>query len=309
MTENTKDISKRVHNIPHELAIELRNIGKVFNPSVVDKTLGLYIPTLSQIDRTGIKIIRDISYGPDSRNILDIHHDGSEAKDLPVVIFFHGGGFVRGHKNIENDLLYGNVANFCVRNGMIGVNATYRLAPEAKWPEGAVDVGRAVDWARENISSYGGDPTKIFLLGQSAGATHVSTYVLRKSMHPDDNGPGCAGAILMSGVYGISAKNTAPNIMDYYGEASEKYDEMGVLGNVDHGDTPVMIVTSEYDIIGFEKVAIALMNEIAAKFNWLPRYKQMSGHNHVSQVYSIGSGDNGLEPDIIDFVDRIVNPY
>ena len=84
---------------------------------------------------------------------------------------------------------------------------------------------------------------------------------------------------------------------------------MGVLGNVDHGDTPVMIVTSEYDIIGFEKVAIALMNEIAAKFNWLPRYKQMSGHNHVSQVYSIGSGDNGLEPDIIDFVDRIVNPY
>ena len=192
---------------------------------------------------------------------------------------------------------------------MIGVNATYRLAPEAKWPEGAVDVGRAVDWARENISSYGGDPTKIFLLGQSAGATHVSTYVLRKSMHPDDNGPGCAGAILMSGVYGISTKNTAPNIIDYYGEASERYDEMGVLGNVDHGDTPVMIVTSEYDIIEFERVAIALMNEIATKFKWLPWYKRMSGHNHVSQVYSIGSGDNGLEPDIVDFIDQIVNPY
>ena len=306
MSKDNNDTSKSVHNIPDEVATEISNIGKVFDPNVVKKTLELYLPILSKIDRTGINIIRDVSYGPDERNVLDIHHNEVEKKDLPVVIFFHGGGFVQGHKNVEGDLLHGNVANFFVRNNMIGINATYRLAPDAKWPDGATDVAKTVDWARENISSYGGDPKKIFLLGQSAGAVHVSTYVLRKSMHPDDEGPGCAGAILMSGVYGNDRENAAPNQIAYFGDPSEKYIEMGVLGNVDHGDTPLMLSTAEYDPVNWERFSVELLLEIGSKFDWIPRYKQMSGHNHVSQVYSIGSGDNGVGPDIIDFVNGII---
>jgi len=307
MTRENKDITKRVHNIPEKIAEEIKNIGKVFNVDVVQRTLELYLPTLGKIDRSGIDLIRNVSYGTDDRNVLDIHLGEVGAKDLPAVIFFHGGGYVQGHKNVEGDLLHGNVANFFVRNGMIGINATYRLAPEAKWPDGAIDVGRAVDWARENVGSYGGDPKKIFLLGQSAGAVHVSTYVLRKSMHPDDGGSGCAGAILMSGVYGNNPENAAPNQIAYFGEPSENYTDMAVLDNVDYGGTPIMISTAEYDPIDWERYSIALLMEIGAKFGWLPRYKQMSGHNHVSQVYAIGSGDNGVGPDIIDFIDQIAN--
>ncbi len=307
MTRENKYSAKRVHNIPKKIAEEIKDIGKVFNVDVLQRTLELYLPTLGKIDRSGIDLVRDVSYGPDDRNVLDIHFGEAGAKDLPAVIFFHGGGYVQGHKNVEGDLLHGNVANFFVRNGMIGINATYRLAPEAKWPDGAIDVGRAVDWARENVGSYGGDPKKIFLLGQSAGAAHVSTYVLRKSMHLDDGGSGCAGAILMSGVYGNNPENAAPNQVSYFGEPSEKYTEMSVLNNVDHGGTPIMISTAEYDPIDWERFSVALLMEIGAKFDWLPRYKQMSGHNHVSQVYAIGSGDNGVGPDIIDFIDQIAN--
>jgi len=296
---------QRIHNIPEEIASEIKSMGKVFNIDVLERTKEIYMPVLRKIDRSGIKIIRDITYGSDTRNILDIHLGDENTAELPTVIFFHGGGYVQGHKNVEGDLLHGNVANFFVRNGMIGINATYRLAPEARWPDGAVDVGGALDWARENISAYGGDPKKIFLLGQSAGAVHVSTYVLRKSMHPDD-GPGCAGAMLMSGVYGNSPENVAPNQIAYFGEPSDKYNEMAVLDNVDHGETPIMISTAEYDPIGWERFGVELLLEIGSKFDWLPRYKQMSGHNHVSQVYSIGSGDNGVGPDIIDFINKII---
>lgn len=306
--DNLKDRSEQyIHNIPAEIAAEIRSIGKVFNEDVAQKTKELYMPILRGIDRNGINIIRDISYGAHERNALDIHMGVNGVSEMPAVIFFHGGGYIRGHKNVEGDLLHGNVANFFVRNGMIGINATYRLAPEATWPDGAVDVGMVLDWARENISAYGGDPKKIFLLGQSAGAAHVSTYVLRKSMHPDDTGSGCAGAILMSGVYGNHSENAAPNQIAYFGEPSDRYLEMAVLGNVDHGQTPIMISTAEFDPIVWERFGIELLLEIGSKFDWFPRYKQMSGHNHVSQVYSIGSGDNGVGPDIIDFITQILN--
>ena len=80
------------------------------------------MPILEEIDRNGITVIRDISYGSDPRHILDVHRGEESASDLPAVIFFHGGGYVKGHKNVEGDFLHGNVANFCVQNGMIGIN-------------------------------------------------------------------------------------------------------------------------------------------------------------------------------------------
>ena len=308
MSKSNNNLSSRVHNIPEQIALEIKRIGKVFNEEVVLSTKEMYMPILKEIDRSGINVTHDVVYGANSRNILDIHIDAKKSMaGIPAVIFFHGGGFVGGHKNVEGDLLHGNVANFFARNGMIGVNATYRLAPEAKWPDGAADVGAVLAWAKKNIAAYGGDPKKIFLLGQSAGAVHVSTYILRKSMHWDANGPGCAGAILMSGVYGNNYKNAMPNQIAYFGKPSVKYAEMAVLGNVDFGETPIMLSTAEYDPIVWVKFSIKLLLEIGSKFDWLPRYKQMLGHNHVSQVYSIGSGDNGIGPDIIDFIQQILS--
>jgi len=306
---NKMDIksSTRTDNIPDDIAAKLKDMGKQFNEEIAGETREIYMPILNAIDRSGISVTSDVSYGPDERNLLDVHVADEGVTGAPTVIFFHGGGYVRGHKNVAGDMLHGNVANFFVRNGMIGLNATYRLAPEAKWPDGATDVGAALAWAQENIAEYGGDPDKIFLLGQSAGACHVATYVLRKAMHPGDHGPGCAGAILMSGVYGNNPANAAPNQIAYFGEPSEKYTEMAVLGNVDHGDTPVMMSNAEYDPIAWERFGIQLLEEIATKFDWIPRYKQMRGHNHVSQVYSIGSGDNGVGPDMIDFINQTLN--
>ncbi|MBT4940551.1 MAG: alpha/beta hydrolase [Rhodospirillaceae bacterium] len=300
-------MNKRVHNMPDEIAAEIKSIGKVFNEEVAGKTREIYMPLLNAIDRSGIDVTSDISYGPHERNILDVHVPENGLSDAPTVIFFHGGGYIRGHKNVEGDVLHGNVANFFVRNGIIGVNATYRLAPEAKWPDGATDVGAALAWARDNIADYGGNPDKIFLLGQSAGANHVATYVFRKSLHPSEGGPSCAGAILMSGVYGQGPGGPAPNHIAYFGEDSSKYAEMVTLGNVEHGDTPVMMSNAEFDPIGWERFGIELLAEIATKFDWVPRYKQMQGHNHVSQVYSIGTGDNGVGPDIIDFIDQTLS--
>ena len=94
---------------------------------------------------------------------------------------------------------------------MIGVNATYRLAPAHRWPAGSDDVAAVVRWVREHIGEYGGDPERIFLMGQSAGAAHVAAYVAR-------GGVPLAGALLLSGLYDPAVFEPSPLNAAYYGD-------------------------------------------------------------------------------------------
>jgi carboxylesterase type B len=67
-----------------------------------------------------------------------------------------------------------------------------------------------VKWAKDNVAQYGGDPTRIYLMGQSAGSTHVATYVFDRSLQPPE-GPGIEGAILISGRYKVEYDPADPN--------------------------------------------------------------------------------------------------
>ncbi len=289
-------------SVPADLAVELDRMGKNLGEELIGATRELYLPKLEALTWPDIKVIKDLSYGPDAeRHLLDVHVPEGGGDGMATVIFFHGGGFVRGHKNSHGDLISGNVANFFARSGIIGVNATYRLAPDVQWPEGARDVGAALAWARENIAEYGGDPEKIFLFGQSAGATHVATYAFRTQLHPE-SGPGCAGVILLSGVYNFEKSGLAANRIAYYGEDESQLGDMVVIGNVERADFPVFIGVAEYDTFNFEKVASELSTELIHKHQCVPRFKQMLGHNHVSYIFGLGTEDQSIGPDLLDFV-------
>ena len=60
---------------------------------------------------------------------------------MPIVVFLHGGAYVRGSRSVNTEV-YGNVATYFARQGMLGVNGTYRLAPAAQWPAAAQDERR-----------------------------------------------------------------------------------------------------------------------------------------------------------------------
>jgi hypothetical protein len=139
------------------------------------------------------------------------------------------------------------------------------------------------------------------LFGQSAGGTHVATYAFRTQLHPD-GGPGCAGVILLSGVYNFEKGSLAPNRIAYYGEDESKLDDMVVIGNVERADFPVFIGVAEYDTFTFEKVASELSTELIQKHQRTPRFKQMLGHNHVSYIFGLGTDDDSIGPDMLDFI-------
>ncbi|MEV5596504.1 carboxylesterase family protein [Streptomyces sp. NPDC052496] len=97
------------------------------------------------------------------------------AGGLPVMVFVHGGGFVAGS---TRSALYDG-SGFA-RDGVVLVTLNYRLGiagfldlPGAPANRGLLDVVAALRWIRENIAAFGGDPDRVTLFGQSAGATIV----------------------------------------------------------------------------------------------------------------------------------------
>lgn len=84
---------------------------------------------------------------------------------LPVIVYFHGGGWVIGDRNV-----YDAGARALAREGgAVVVSVDYRLAPEAKFPAQHEDALAAYRWALANAASIGGDPGRIALAGESAG--------------------------------------------------------------------------------------------------------------------------------------------
>ena len=137
--------------IPPDVAERVRALGPVLNDEVRTSARSAYAPLQPKIGPE-ILVKADISYGPDERHKLDVFAPAPKpSHPAPVVIFLHGGADVRGNTTTAGTPFFGNIAAFWARNGFVGVNATYRLAPKHQWPAGAQDVGAAAKWVRTNI--------------------------------------------------------------------------------------------------------------------------------------------------------------
>ena len=187
--------------MPEDLAWKLLELGRVIDPP---KTAALFAPLQQKEPYQGVKIERDVKYGPADRNLLDVFMPETAAPARPVLIFIHGGGFVAGNKRTPGSPFYDNVMLWAVNNGFVGVNATYRLAPQSPYPAGAEDLAAVVAWVADKIGERGGDPARIYLMGHSAGAVHVANYVSHPEFHKVKDG-GLAGAVMVSGIYDLTA--------------------------------------------------------------------------------------------------------
>ena len=131
--------------MPSEIEWKLAELGAVINPP---ETAKLYAPLQEKEPYQGIKVTRDLKYGPDDRHALDVFVSEQAASvPRPVLVFVHGGAFTGGNRRgPDNSPFYDNIGLFAARNGIVAVNITYRLAPQHQWPAGAEDVGAAVRW-------------------------------------------------------------------------------------------------------------------------------------------------------------------
>jgi acetyl esterase/lipase len=148
----------------------------------------------------------NIAFGPDARDRLDIYcptpatpaSAPGVTPALPVIIFWHGGGWVDGNKDE-----YRFVGAALAQLGYLVVLPNYRVYPAVRFPSFLDDAARAVAWTEQQIADYGGDPHRIVLMGHSAGAHMAAmlalnhSYLLRAGADPHD----IVGLIGLSGPY------------------------------------------------------------------------------------------------------------
>lgn len=117
------------------------------------------------ITRSGYSLRRDLRYGERPRARLDLYVPDALTAAAPVLLFFYGGSWQSGTKNI-----YRALGEAFASAGVITAVADYRLYPEVKYPAFVEDGAKAFQFLREKVAEYGGDPARLFLCGHSAGA-------------------------------------------------------------------------------------------------------------------------------------------
>lgn len=284
--------------VPAAIEAQLLQIGRVIDPP---GTAALYAPLQQREPYAGVKVARGERFGPDAeRNVLDVFTPDIAGAPRPVLLFVHGGGFVAGARRTGNSPFYDNIALWAVKNGMVGVNTTYRLAPQHKWPAAQEDLAAAIAWVRENIAARGGDPNRIYLMGHSAGAAHVAQYVGHPRLHADPGG-GIAGAIFVSGVFDPSSMPASAGLQAYFGTDASVYPRRSALPGMAASRLPMMVAYAELDPSDFHEQAEQAQAALCGAGRCRPLL-QLRGHSHMSEVYAINTADTALADAIRDFV-------
>ncbi len=288
--------------IPADVAAKLKEIGPVLNPPMIQATFGLYIARVVKA-APGVSSTEDLAYGPDERHRLDVFAPAArQERAMPVVLFVPGGGYVGGAKSRPGLPFYQNVGVFFARNNVVGVTMNYRLAPKAPWPAGGEDVAAALRWVRQNIANFGGDAARIFVYGQSAGATHAAHYTFDERLQPAGGDDGVAGAILQSAVFDPAGAPPGPNVEAYFGNPAG-WAERSLFAKIEGRKIPVFLVYAELDPKPFrdeaEKMRAALCRRDAGA---CPRTLDLAGHNHISEIAHLGSADEQFGRELLNYI-------
>jgi triacylglycerol lipase len=289
--------------LPADVIAQLTGMDPEITPELVATSWALLKPFHDKVGYSAPKVDRDLAYGDHERHRLDVHTSGEEA-GAPVLVFVHGGGFVGGDKHVPGTPMYDHIGAWAVRNGWVGVTITYRLAPEYTWPSGARDVAAAVAWARDNIGSYGGDPSRIVVAGHSAGCVHVASYLAGQGGGTFD---GVRGAGLLSGFYQIPDGDERGELeVIYFGDKPSA--EVSALPGLLDTEIPLIFAVAERDPQFSHTQVAGLSAAWFAKKGTVPPVIWSEGHNHISQIGSVGVDDLALGAQLARFVNRVTQP-
>lgn len=181
------------------------------------------------------------------------------AANAPVVVFFFGGRWSEGDKD-----LYEFAGAALAKQGFVAVVPNYRLYPQVKFPAFVEDSAKAVRWAREHAQAYGGDANRLFVMGHSAGAYNAAMLVTDESYLKAVGGSRqwLKGMIGLAGPYDFLPFTDA-DIIDMFGPP-EGYAATQPINHVDGQNPPMLLMHGEDDTAVFPKNTRNLANKIKA---------------------------------------------
>lgn len=140
----------------------------------------------------GVTLSRDVQFGPDAKDLVDIFvGEKGPANNRTVLIYIPGGGGNKIEQQApEGNAFYDNVGRWATENDMVGVTMQRHQGNPA-----GQDVATMIEWLKNNVAKYKGNPERMFIWAHSAGNGPLGRYIGR----PDLYGIGVKGAVFMSG--------------------------------------------------------------------------------------------------------------
>lgn len=193
-------------------------------------------------------IERDLAYGPDTAHRYDVFAP-KDAQGLPVLVFWHGGGWTNGYKEFT-----GFMGSQVARLGMVLVAPTYRLVPEHPMPAPIDDCRALLAHLVGHGASHGIDPTRLYLAGHSAGG-HLAAMVALQPDQAEAAGIPAAsirGCLPISGIMDLHHPSPAPDSLEervYTTVLASRYDDalMSPMSWTRGNQVPIHLTYGEKD--------------------------------------------------------------
>lgn len=228
------------------------------------------------------KTVKDLSYRPGTSDAyaaerckLDLYYP-TDSTGFATIVFFHGGGLSNGEKFFLPEWK---------NEGVAVVSANYRMHPKVSNPTYTQDAAAAVAWTMQNIEQYGGDPSRIYVTGHSAGGYLTSmigldtTYLAAFGQHPDS----LAGLIPFSG-----------HTITHFTPRSERglawndvvVDEFAPLQHLRISDLPIALITGdrEMELYGRYEETAYFWRMLVASGHKKVFLHELQGFNHGNMV-------------------------
>ena len=179
---------------------------------------GICYPMQNVKKYKNIVSIKDIPYGEGERQKADLYFKPEILKDgkkHPLIIYFHGGGFLMGDKKCRV-----GISEFYANEGYFVYNVNYEMPPEAACPQMFYGCVKGANSALKLLDKYNIDENKIILTGDSSGA-FICSYVaalkfddeLRKAVECEDVTININGLMLMCGIYDLEVLLKGSSLM------------------------------------------------------------------------------------------------
>lgn len=238
----------------------------------------------------------DVPFADGQRMKLDVYQPANQSGLAPVVMFIYGGAWRAGDR-----FEYEFAGRAFAAAGFVTVIADYRMYPEVKYPEFLEDNARAMKWIEDNIRTYGGDTSRFFLVGHSAGAYNSVMLALDRSFAREFD-----ISMPVLAVAGISGPyNFYPfeydQVRETFGDAPNPEGTQPV-NLITAEAPPMLLVSGTNDPIVRVQNSTVLAERLRAQGIWVSE-KYYEGFGHLEPVISLGAMMRFRMPVLKDITD------
>jgi acetyl esterase/lipase len=252
-------------------------------------------------DAGTVVLARDLAFGPDPEQSLDIYAPEGSQQNLPVLLFVHGGSWESGGK--DN---YEFAGRSFAAQGFLTLVADYRKRPEHPYPSFVEDAALALAFAQKQAAQFGGDDGPVVAVGHSAGAYNLAQAVLdrRYLMAAGVDESGIKAVVTLAGPFDFLPLDTRVSI-ETFGQVADLASTQPIT--FARGDAPpFLLLTGTEDTTVRPRNSEALFSKLAG-LGAKVQIKHYAGVGHVGILLRTAKPFRRAATPVLDDIMAFVN--